>query len=130
MVFLTTVTWLGGGGFSAMGLGEEGALKLLGYPVVREASLADHERRSKLDVVFQTIISPFTHRLKVLELRKRQTAPHLKRLANWLPTFARKGVRQPDDRMSKPAESWGGVGQLADQVLQERIRPERTDVCL
>lgn len=102
----STAAWLGDGGFSVFGLDAEGALKLLGYQVNREADLSDYERRSKLDVVFQAVIPPFTHWSRVLEWGEPETAARLKKMANCLAAFARNGSRRSADWMTEPVEKW------------------------
>ncbi len=102
----STAAWLGDGGFLASGLDEDGALSLFGYRVSREADLSDEERRSKLDVVFQAVIPPFTHWFKVLEWGEPKSAVRLKKMANCLAAFARNGSRQTGERMSVPVEKW------------------------
>ncbi|HPI48669.1 MAG TPA: hypothetical protein PLH23_10405 [Hyphomonadaceae bacterium] len=119
----STVAWMGSGGFWAEGMTEEGALKLFGYNVGQEADLSEAHRRQRLDLVFNTVIPPFTEWSRVLEWGEPRTAPRLKKMANCLASFARNGARRPEVYMQLPVRKWrDDLGYLHDRYYRDHFR--------
>lgn len=101
-----TQIWQGDGHLTAVNWEELGALKLFGYSVNRDSNLSNLKRRFLLDLVFISIIPPFTRWEYVEKWSDPETPKRLLKMANCLASLARLGQYGDRSFMTRPVARW------------------------